>query len=102
MKLESDIFNVEAKKEPPVITEPVGVMTMPLGFIRKTEPVDFKRPAMEEILGPTTLFKVAPPALLMNTSPLAPIEKPCQFITALGVDWVIVIRPEAELIPPVP
>ena len=43
------MFKVEARKEPPVITRPVLVMTMPWGFIRKTEPVDFKRPAIVDI-----------------------------------------------------
>ena len=59
-KSEFDSLRVEAIKSPPVITEPVGVITMPLGLMRYREPEDLRRPAMEEMEEPVTLFKVAP------------------------------------------
>ena len=59
-KSELGSLRVEAIKSPPVITEPVGVITMPLGLMRYREPVAFRRPAMEEMEEPVTLFKVAP------------------------------------------
>ena len=58
-KSELGSLRVEAIKSPPVMTEPEGVITMPLGLMRYREPVAFRRPAMEEMEEPVTLFKVA-------------------------------------------
>ena len=66
-KSEFDSLSVEAMKSPPVITEPEEVITMPLGLMRYKEPDAFRRPAMEEMEEPVTLFKVAPCPLLKKT-----------------------------------
>jgi hypothetical protein len=100
-KSESDSLRVEAIKSPPVITEPVGVITMPLGLIRYREPVAFRRPAMEEREEPTTLFKVTPCPLLKKTCPSLPMENEFQFMIALEVFWFMVIEePEEDMEPP--
>jgi hypothetical protein len=99
-KSESDSFKVEAMKSPPVITEPVEVITMPLGLMRYSEPEDLSRPAMEDMEEPVTRFKVAPVPLLKNTEPPCPMEKPFQFIIALPVLWFIVIEePDEDMVP---
>jgi hypothetical protein len=91
-KLEFDSLRVEAMKSPPVITEPEEVITMPLGLMRYKEPDALRRPAMEEMEEPVTLFNVAPCPLLKNTCPSLPMENEFQLITALGVFWFIVIE----------
>ena len=100
-KSELDSLRVEAMKSPPVITEPEEVITMPLGLMRYKEPEAFKRPAMEEMEVPVTLFRVAPCPLLKNTCPSLPMENEFQLMMALEVFWFIVIEePEEDMLPP--
>ncbi len=78
------IPSVEATKPPPTLTEPDGVMAIPLGLTTNTWPLAFRSPAMTEGLPPSTRFKIAAlaPGCWMVTVLDPPIEKSFQLTMA--------------------
>ena len=78
---------VEAVKDPPVRTFPVGPTATPAGLTRYTDPVAVREPSMRDGMLPVTRFSVAPPPLLMATLFPLPMEKLSQLMTALREAW---------------
>ena len=79
---------VEATKEPPVTTVPVGPMVTPLGLTRNRLPEAESDPSICEAEKPVTRLSVAPLPFSNRTEFPAPTEKPPQLMTALREDWV--------------
>ena len=92
IKSASLIPRVEAVKAL-AVTLPSAPNTIPLGLTKMTWPLAFSEPKIWLGLFPTTRFKSTDCELgcITLTLEAEPISNPCQLITALSVDWLIVI-----------
>src|SRR5438045_5111114 len=76
-------------KSPPTSTEALGANSTPFGLVRKTWPLEVRRPKISDGLVPVTRFSATEEALgwLKLTQALEPIEKLSHCRIALLVPW---------------
>ena len=91
-KFSSERFIVEATS-PPTFTEDPAPNRIPLGLSRNTLPLELRLPRITDGSAPITRFSATDelPGCTNRTDSPPPMLKPCQLITTLDVDWVIVV-----------